>query len=81
MTAGRGQTINNHENTIQNTGNPALDSYNIIPYFWSADSSYNFSCDIPFHGKIKRTFLWYIPQGIGVFVCCSTKACKERRVI
>lgn len=37
--------------------NPALDSYNIFLYFWTADSSYNFSCDISFHGKNKRTFL------------------------
>ena len=66
MTAGRGQTIKNHENTIQNTGNPALDFYNIILFFGTADSSYNFSCDIPFHGKNNRTFLRYVFQGIGL---------------
>lgn len=45
------------ENTIQNTGNTTLDSYNIIPLFGSSDSFYNFSCDISFYRKNKRTFL------------------------
>lgn len=59
--------IKNHENTIQNTGNPALDFYNIITYFCNTDSSYNFSCDISFHRKNRRTFPWYAPQDSELF--------------
>lgn len=33
------------------------DSYNVLPYFGATDMSFNFSCDISFHRKNKRTFL------------------------